>query len=374
MGYRIAALALAVCLTAAGQGPAYSVEKLSSALKNIATDSQHKYSDAELAGFLARVKLSERLDDRTLESWQSQLGLGAKATAALRKLRDQSQSLPAAAVAAPAEAPRPIAIPSAQEQAAILEDVRKYALSYSQNLPDFICTEVERRFDALPAPGGTPSWRQLDELTKRLTYFEQKEEYQLRMRNNSVVVNQDVKSAGGAQAFGDFGSMMRGVFEPATQAAFEWDSWRTLHSERVMAFKYRVAVERSRWHIISDPDHDIIAGYHGWFDVDPATHAVMRIALVADSIPPDFPVRSASDTLDYSYQDLSGETFLLPSNAEIDMSMGNRMTRNHKEFKIYRKYSADAVITYDGDLTAVDCKDPRNKDAKECKQAAPIKH
>jgi hypothetical protein len=80
--------------------------------------------------------------------------------------------------------------------------------------------------------------------------------------------------------------------------------------------------------------------------------------VVAENIPPDFPVKTASDILDYDYQDLSGQSFLLPSHAEIVMSVGNYMTRNYKDFDIYRKYSADAVITYDSDLTANPPKTP----------------
>lgn len=350
MRYRVLALLLAVCLTAAGQ--TMTVEKLSAALKNIAADSQHKASDTELAAFLARVKLTERLDDRTLEGLQSQLSLGAKTMAALRKLRDQSQSLPAAAPPAPPEAPRRIAIPSAEEQAAILEDVRKYALSYSANLPDFICLEVEDRYGAPPVSAGTPDWRKLDELTKRLSYFEQKEDYKLVMRNNTVSTNQDVKSAGGSQSFGDFGSMMRQVFEPATAAQFEWKAWQTLRGQQVMAFDYHVMLERSRWQVMYGKDQQIVTAYHGWVDVDPKTHVILRIALVAENIPPDFPVKSASDILDYDYQDLSGQEFLLPSKAEIQMSVGDFLTKNNKEFRTYRKYSADALIKYDGDLTA----------------------
>jgi hypothetical protein len=374
MGYRVLALLLAVCLTAAGQ--TLTVEKLTEFLKNATADSQHKYGDAELALYLTKLKLTERLDDRTLEALLSQLRLGAKSAAALRKLRDQFQGLPLPAAAAAPEALRPIPIPSAEEQAAILEDVRKYALGYSENLPDFICFEVESRFGAPPVRAGTPEWRKLDELTKRLSYFEQKEDYKLVMRNNSVASNQDVKSAGGSQSFGDFGSMMRQVFEPVTAAHFEWKSWQTLRGQRVMAFDYRVALDRSQYHIMYARDRDIVTAYHGWFDVDPATHVVLRIAVVAENIPADFPVRSASDILDYDYQDLSGQTFLLPSKADIEMSVGDYLTKNDKEFRTYRKYSADALIKYDGDLTApaIDCKDSKNKDAKECKPAAPIKH
>ena len=47
---------------------------------------------------------------------------------------------------------RPIAPPTSEEQAAILDEVREYALTYSANLPDFICTQVTTRF-AAPLPG-----------------------------------------------------------------------------------------------------------------------------------------------------------------------------------------------------------------------------
>jgi hypothetical protein len=351
MRYRVSVLLVAACLVAAAQSP-MTIEKLSVALKNATTDPQHKSSDAEVAGFLSKIKLTERLDDSRLEDLLSQLHLGVKSAAALRKLRDQSQNMPKAAPAAAPEALRPIPIPTAEEQAAVLDDVRKYALSYSRNLPDFICTERERRFGAPPVTAGSPDWRLLDELTKRLSYFDQREDYRLVMRNNTLASNQDVKSAGGSQSFGDFGSMMRQIFEPVTQAHFEWKAWQTLRGQRVMAFDYRVSLERSRYHITYDKDRDIITAYHGWFDVDPMTHAVMRIAVVAEQIPADFPVKSASDILDYDYQDLSGQSFLLPSHAEIVMSVGDYMTRNYKDFDIYRKYSADALIKYDGDLGA----------------------
>jgi hypothetical protein len=361
MHYRITVLLLAICLAAGAQ--TMSVEKLSSFLKNYTTDQQHKPSDAELAGFLAHVKLTERLDDKTVESLASDLRLGAKSTAALHKLRDQSQSLAAAAPAAPVEAPRAIPIPSAEEQGKILQDVREYALSYSKNLPDFICTEREQRYGAPPVRAGSPDWRKIDELTKRLSYFEQREDYKLIMRNSQIVSNQDVKSAGGSQSFGDFGSMMRQVFDPASEAKFEWSKWSTLRGERVMQFDYHIALDRSRYHITFEGGRDIVTAYHGWFDVDPTTHAVMRIAVVAENIPPDFPVKSAQDILDYDYQDLSGHSFLLPSHAEIVMSTGDYLTRNNKSFDIYRKYSADAVLKYDGDLTGGTTPAP-----------APIKH
>jgi hypothetical protein len=45
----------------------------------------------------------------------------------------------------------PIPPPSSVEQGAILDDVREYVANYDNNLPDFVCTEVEHRLIAAEA-------------------------------------------------------------------------------------------------------------------------------------------------------------------------------------------------------------------------------
>ena len=79
----------------------------------------------------------------------------------------------------------------------------------------------------------------MDLLTLRLSYFEQKEDYKLIMLNNTPTT-QDYKSVGGATSTGEFGSLLRDIFEPRTQARFEWDGWARLRDQLVMAFHYNV--------------------------------------------------------------------------------------------------------------------------------------
>jgi hypothetical protein len=78
---------------------------------------------------------------------------------------------------------------------------------------------------------------------------------------------------------------------------------------------------------------------------------VLQIAVHAENIPADFPVRSASDVLDYGDQEISGHHFLLPTKAEMIMSRDGYLSKNSKEFRMYQKYSADASIKYDEDTT-----------------------
>src|SRR5947209_1156802 len=142
---RIFAVCFALCFAVAGHAQTMSVDKLMAFIQSSAKFIQEKkMTDSELAGYLSKVKLTERLDDRTIEEMQSAGSLGPKTLQALRLLRDRTQSLTAANVTPPPKYVPPPP-PSSEEQAAIITEVREYALNYSKSLPNFLCTQVVRR-------------------------------------------------------------------------------------------------------------------------------------------------------------------------------------------------------------------------------------
>jgi len=355
MRYRLLAAVFAVSLAATAQ--TLSVRELVSFLQSSEQlIKEGKQTDGEVAKYLAKVRLTERLDDRIIEDMQG-LGIGAKTLQALQALRDRTKDLMEAKPIAPQAPPAPIPPPSSEEQAAIIADVREYALNYSKNLPDFICTQVTRRY-AAPMPGtrwggssmSEPRWQAEDVLQIRLSYSLQTGEKYLVVLANNTIVNKDYSQMGGSKSFGEFGSMLREIFEPSTEARFEWDHWGTLRGKRVMAFAYHVSQSRSQYRlVVEDAKLSIITAYHGLVEVDPDTHVVMRVTTIAENIPPDFPIRKAEDVLDYDFQDLSGHTFLLPLKSQVLMSGGDALQRLDEEFRLYRKYSADAEIKYDAD-------------------------
>jgi hypothetical protein len=371
MGSRLLAAVLAVCFTAMGQS--LSVDKLTAFLQSSQKMiKEGKMTDRELAGYLSKVKLTERLDDRTIEDLQGEIGFGPKTLEALHGLRDHSQTLAGAKLVMEPK-PAPIPPPSSEEQAAIITEAREYALNYSHTLPDFICTQVTRRYGA-PAPGtryggsagSDPTWYPIDTLTLKLSYFEQKEDYKLILVNNSVTT-QDYRTLGGATSTGDFGSMMREVFEPGSQAHFEWDHWGTLRGRRVMAFSYRVEQARSQWHINYERKLDLVPAYRGLVYIDKENRQITRVTLQAMDIPPTFPVKRAETILDYDYQNLSGHTFLLPLKATTIMAADEYLTKNDAEFRVYRKYSADSDIKFDSTDTPAPLTDDKTKETTDPK-------
>jgi hypothetical protein len=352
MRYRLISVFFAACLAA--MAATLTVDQLFSFIQSsIEQIKEGKQTDRETADFLATAKLSERLDDRSVEQMQS-LGIGPRTLAALRKLSEQSQTLPASK---PIEPPAPPPLrppPSSEEQAAIIDAVRTYALDYSQNLPDFICTQVQRRYYAPPpgtrygGPGDRePSYRLNDTLLIRLSFFEQKEDYKPVLVNGAMT-NRDYKSLGGTIVSGDFGSMLKEIFERRTETRFQWDHWGTLRSKSAMVFAYHVEQARSQWHITYDK-LDIVPAYHGLVYVDEKSHEVVRVTLEAQNIPAEFPVKSVQTVLDYDYTDISGHTFLLPIKDETLSRADDYLSKVDTEFHNYRKYSAESELKFDTD-------------------------
>ncbi|MCX6624048.1 MAG: hypothetical protein NTY38_23895, partial [Acidobacteria bacterium] len=188
--------------------------------------------------------------------------------------------------------PKPVAPvippPPDEEQGKVIAEVRDYALNYTRRLPDFICSQVTRRYDD---PTGMEFWRQQDTVVEKLSFFEQKEKYEVVMVNNRPSTAFTHEKLGGATSSGEFGTMMKEIFEPQTNARFGWERWARLRNRRMQVYNYHVSQPRSKWQIDYQRQQQISPAYRGLIYVDSATHAVMRISLEARRFPPPSPSR-----------------------------------------------------------------------------------
>jgi hypothetical protein len=164
---------------------------------------------------------------------------------------------------------------------------------------------------------------------------------------------------------GEFGSMMKEIFEPDTHTEFDWERWATLRGHRMHVYTYKVAQYRSQYRITAEGNQTIIAGYHGLIYVDRDTSAIMKITLTAE-IPPTFPIRQVDLSLDYDHTTISGRDFILPLKAVVTSRIRDKfLTKNDVEFRMYRKFSAESTIT------AVDVDTPAPLPADATKEQAP---
>jgi hypothetical protein len=302
-----------------------------------------KQPDVKVAEYLRKVKLTDKLDDRTIEDLQSQ-GAGPRTVAALRELGEASASLRAA----PPPAPKPVYVPppppSSIEQAKIIDEAREYAINYTKQLPNFICVQVTRRdFD----PSGTGNnWYHADTITARLSYngFEN---YEVILHNNQPVSNASMRQFGGTTSEGEFGSMMKEIFEPETHTQFSWDHWGKLRGRKTYVFAYDVQQEFSKYHVEADEKLSIVPAYRGLIYIDEDTKMVVKIVMTPYDMPATFPIHDITSSLDYDLETIGDQKFMLPLKSVLTSKRDRQMTKNDIEFRLYRKFGTESTIKFE---------------------------
>jgi hypothetical protein len=334
-------LVTSLALTAAGEMP-LTVAKLTDFIKSAV---QLKQPDKQVAETLRHFRMTEKLDDRTIEELQS-MGAGPKTVAALKELGDASASLPEAAP----PAPKPVLVapdpPDSVEQSKIIDEARDYVANYTKNLPNFICVQVTRR-DVDRAGQGT-SWYHLDTITSKLTYDGHREDYEVIMKNDQPVTNVKMEQLGGTVSAGEFGTMMSEIFDPQSQARFSWDHWATLRGRRAYVFAYDIEQENSRYHMKeTDTNQEVVPAYRGLIYIDRESKTVSKITLNPYNIPDSFPVHEAHESLDYDFQTIGDTKYMLPLKAVLTSKMSRFSTKNDIEFRLYRKFETGSTIKFD---------------------------
>lgn len=306
---------------------------------------EQKLRDKEIAGYLKKQQLGFELTDVHIEGFQG-WGIGARTVKVLRELQPRTRGLSTAKAPEPAkvEEPEQPPPPSPEEQERIIAEARSNALAYTSGLPDFICLQVTRRF--VDPSGLEMDWLKQDEIKTRVSYFDKHENYEVVSVNNRVT-DAGMHDLGGATSSGEFGSTLAQLFDPQTAADFRWARHSQLRDRSVYVFEFTVSRHRSRWSLHYMKTDSMIVGYRGLVYIDKESERVLRIYTRAEGVPPDFPIQSAESRLDYDFTQISGQEFLLPLKARVRMRQGRYLSRNDVEFRLYRKFSADASISFD---------------------------
>jgi hypothetical protein len=249
--------------------------------------------------------------------------------------------------------------PSDAEATALIEKSREKALAYTRSLPDFVCSEVVRRYrDSKPQavrgrmgsmsiPAGI-RWTPTDKLTVKLSYFQQREEHKLVLVNDKPTDQKYESLAGGIET-GEFGGTLQGIFDPATATSFRWMSWKRVRRQRNAIFAYQVDRAHSRYMVASGVPGDIhhaVVGFHGEMEVDRETGEVLHFTYAADDIPREVNLDHVSTSVDYDFAEVGGRSYLLPAHSETEIHSPGMSVKNDMEFREYRKFSADSSIEF----------------------------
>jgi hypothetical protein len=145
--------------------------------------------------------------------------------------------------------------------------------------------------------------------------------------------------------------MLAALFKEETHAAFQMVDTDTLRGRRAVVFEFSVKKENSKLSIKANGDRSVITAYHGRIWLDRETYRALRIETISTDIPPDFPITAASSTIDYDWATINEKRYLLPSAAQVELTIGSGEqaihSRNEIRFRGYQKFGAEVKIIED---------------------------
>jgi len=234
--------------------------------------------------------------------------------------------------------------PADADSAALVERSRQKALDYAHSLPDFVCAEIIQRYAASAWRVKLGPWVYTDTLTVKLSYSQRTERHTLELIDGKPT-ERKFEDLGGETSSGEFGGILRTVFDPTSQATFAWDSAKRARNRRLDVYRYEVRAARSPYYVRHQNASGIV-GLHGTDEIDSETGEVWRLVAIAYDIPQQVDVQFFSSTVEYALAGIAGRNYLLPGRSETEIHSTETWARNKMEFRNYRKFSADSTVDF----------------------------
>jgi hypothetical protein len=241
-----------------------------------------------------------------------------------------------AAVGAPRETP-----PAAVEKLdPLIEKAREIALEFSESLPNYLAKQVTTRF---AGEGKKDRWQAQDNFTADVVYQDGKESYRNVMLNGKPAKGKIEQT--GSWSRGEFGTTLRDVLSPASNAAFKLRGNSTISNRRAKLYDFQVDQENSHWQI-GVPGQTYFPAYRGSIWIDIETARVMRIEMQGRKIPEGFPVDAVESAVEWDFVKIGTGSYLVPVHAESLSCMRSMSmcSKNVMDFRNYRKFGAESEL------------------------------
>jgi hypothetical protein len=241
-----------------------------------------------------------------------------------------------AGAASPPSAP---VIPDTQEDL-LLTRARESVLNFTEVLPNYMAKQVTTRFQG---SGKGDRWQPQDNFTADLVYQDGKESYTNVMLNGKPAKGKIEET--GAWSRGEFGTTLRDLFSPATNAAFKPRGSATIVGRKAKYFDYMVEQENSHWQI-GVPGQTYFPSYRGSIWIDVETARVLRVEMQGRRIPETFPVDTVESAIDFDFVKIGGGSYLVPIHSEtLSCFRGlNTCSKNVIDFRNYRRFGAQSEL------------------------------
>jgi VWFA-related protein len=309
-----------------------------------------KKHDAEMAGELNSLELTERLSTERLAAWKGRVH-GRQSRSALTALADVSTFCNP-----PAEEVPPDPAPDHATQVEILTRTVKYLEDVLPALPDFSAIRTTVQYNQRPAKvedtwktaRGDQSLHEGITEDATLLYRNGHEEQIVEKRKDSHASKRNLN------LIGVFGPILDQVLRDATSGGngLVWSQWERGEPRNKAVFRYTVQSKNPSWVVVgcclrTGDVFRVKPEYHGELVVDPETGAVLRLTMGTELgwlVEPNLsPVRFAKATsmmVEYGPVEIGPKRYISPQRGVV--SIRTRIVRPLKiwdqSFAVYAAY------------------------------------
>jgi len=229
-----------------------------------------------------------------------------------------------------------------EEQKALWDEAAKNAVGYLEHLPNFRCTKETHRFTA---PLKTPDQlKEADSFKDDLVYEDGKERYRT-IEINGVKPENAPAANKGIHSRNEFGSMLRGLFDPDVAASYKWSGRAMAMGVLCQVFDVEVSKAKSNF-MLNYGGRRELAAYTGRVFIDEETGMVRRLTIQGAGLAQDFGLQSPALSLDYGLVKIGKEDYLLPLRSVLQLRHARAFVRNETVFRAYRKFEAESQIKF----------------------------
>jgi hypothetical protein len=298
----------------------------------------HRLSDGKMAKKLEAMVLTERVSATQLAQWQSTLP-GRHSRDALTALADNSILLlppPAEMLTDPP--------PDFKNQGAILSHAIDYVVQTVTKLPDFYATRTTQHFQDAPVRVGAEHIMVTPEAASQTGLLGNTALKNIGGVSQQIIAAQPLHYTGqttvqvsyrdgvemrgaekmdrasinrpdtGLTTAGEFGPILSVVLDDAVHGSVEWGYWQQSHHGNLAVLRYTVAEGHSSYLLALKHgmrEEKLFPAYHGEIAIDPATGAILRISIAANSLRSQNVMESAI-VVEYGSVALGGKDYICP--------------------------------------------------------------
>lgn len=166
------------------------------------------------------------------------------------------------------------------EEPPLVTATRAYARQFVEKLPDFVCLESVWRFSRRGVIQRLEFSADVE-----VSFVQRREQYRLLRLNGNAVPGESSVDVAQLGSVGEFGTVLRLLFNPGEQAVFEMKGTARRGKRLVHRIDVRVAEQHSHWSIaVGDGGATVRPAYSGRIFVDDGG-AIIAVELAAAGFP-----------------------------------------------------------------------------------------